>query len=158
MKMIFRYNAALSRTSEGAPILTSRGRVKSMPMPISTKPEIRLMVTAVCTLSRVPCSSRLPSVCPTVTLAPMESPIKRLTRRFVSELVDPTAARDSFPAKRPTTITSAALNSSCRQPESIKGKLKAMIPGSMGPLHISILEVFLDIFVPSVFIFFLFVK
>ena len=138
----------MSSTSSGAPIQISSGRVNSMPMPISTTPEMRLMVTAVCTLSRVPCSSPLPSVCPTVTLVPMDSPMKRLTSRLVSELVEPTAARDSLPAKRPTTITSAALNRSCRQPESINGKLKATIPGSTGPLHISIRYDLPDIFVP----------
>ena len=37
------------------------------------------------------------------------------------QVLEPTAARASFPDQRPTTITSAALNRSCRMLESISG-------------------------------------
>ena len=46
----------------------------------------------------------------------------------MSAPVDPTAASASFPANLPTTITSAALNSSCKIPDSISGNVKISIP------------------------------
>ena len=64
---------------------------------------------------------------------------------------EPTAASEELPAKRPTTMTSAALKRNCRQLDSIKGKLNAMTFGKTGPLHISILYESLDIIVPSIF-------
>lgn len=134
----------------GAPIHRSSGFVKIIPMIISANPDRKLMEMAVCTLSLVASLSSLPRVCPTTTLVPIDRPIKRLISRLVRAEVEPTAAKDSLPAKRPTTMTSAALNKSCKQPDSIKGKLNAMTLGSTGPLHISILYDFLDIVVPSI--------
>ena len=51
----------------------------------------------------------------------MESPINTLVKRLISEPVEPTAANASLPANLPTTIVSAALNKSCKIPESING-------------------------------------
>ena len=46
------YSTAWSKTSAGVPISSSRGRDRAMPMNTSTAPEMRLMSTEVCTVSR----------------------------------------------------------------------------------------------------------
>jgi hypothetical protein len=56
----------------------------------------------------------------------------------MSEDVEPTAARAPLPAKRPTTMMSAALNSSCNMPDSIKGMENKRILPRSGPLVMSI--------------------
>ena len=48
---------------------------------------------------------------------------------------EPTAASELSPAKRPTTMMSAALKSSCRMLVSITGMAKSSILGIMRPLH-----------------------
>ena len=73
------------------------------------------------TLSRTSSFRPAPRSRATTTLVPTEKPMKRLTRRLMSEVLEPTAARASFPDQRPTTMTSAALNRSCRMLESIRG-------------------------------------
>ena len=65
-------------------------------------------------------------------------PIKKFTSRLISELVEPTAAMASLPTNWPTTMISAALNSSCKMPEHISGKANSRIRLSNGPLHMSI--------------------
>ena len=69
--------------------------------------------------------------------------MKRLMMRLVSEPVEPTAASASSPAKRPTTMTSAALNISCSMPESISGSAKRISGSSTGPFSMSISYAFL---------------
>lgn len=61
------------------------------------------------------------------------------------EVLEPTAARASFPAKRPTTTTSAALNSSWRRLEAISGRANSRILSASDPLHMSMLCFFLTI-------------
>ena len=73
-----------------------------------TRPTIILVCTAVDSLFFSPA----PIKCATTTLAPTESPINNPSMRFIREPVEPTAANASFPAKLPTTMTSAALNTS----------------------------------------------
>ena len=46
---------------------------------------------------------------------------ERNVRVFIKELVEPTAAREASPAKRPTTTISAALKSNCKILDKIKG-------------------------------------
>ena len=58
--------------------------------------------------------------------------------RLIKALVEPTAASASLPVKRPTTMMSAALNSSWRIPDSISGMAKIKILLKSGPEHISI--------------------
>jgi hypothetical protein len=48
--------------------------------------------------------------------------------------LEPTAARAVLPAKRPTTTTSAALNSSCKMLDAASGSENRMIFCSIGPL------------------------
>ena len=64
--------------------------------------------------------------------------MNKLVMRFISELVEPTAAREASPAKRPTTITSAALNKSCKTPDNIIGMVKIINLPKSGPWVISI--------------------
>jgi hypothetical protein len=71
-------------------------------------------------------------------LVPTEKPTNRLTSRLIRELVDPTAASAASPAQRPTTTTSAALNSSCSRLESISGRANNKIFPASGPCTISI--------------------
>ena len=54
------------------------------------------------------------------------------------ELLEPTAARELSPAQRPTTMMSAALNSSCKMLEHISGSVNCRSFGRMDPLHMSI--------------------
>ena len=68
------------------------------------------------------------------TFAPTERPTNRLTIRLMSAEVEPTAASAVWPVYRPTTMMSAALNSSCKTPEHIKGKEKVRILPKSGPL------------------------
>ena len=64
--------------------------------------------------------------------------MRSVTIRFTGELEAPTAASASSPAKRPTTMISAALKRSCRSPENITGIANLSIFLSIGPLVISI--------------------
>ena len=63
----------------------------------------------------------------------MNAPVRRL----MSAEVAPTAASDVLPANLPTTITSAALNSSCRMPVSASGRENIISFGSSAPFSIS---------------------
>jgi len=49
------------------------------------------------------------------------------------ELVEPTAAKDSSPANRPTTMMSAALYNNCRMPDRITGIAKDQRAGKSFP-------------------------
>ncbi len=65
--------------------------------------------------------------------------------------MEPTAARDSWPAYFPTTIMSAALNKSCKIPDSINGTANTTSFEKRGPLHISISYFFLAFSCNSIF-------
>ena len=93
------------------------------------------------------CSLRAPKNLATTTFVPIESPRKRFTRRLIKEPVEPTAARELSPAKRPTTTTSAALKSSCKRLEKIRGIEKASSLEKTGPSVISIL---FFVFIPGI--------
>ena len=71
------------------------------------------------------------------TFTPVAKPTKSVVSKLIRALVEPTAARDCAPAKRPTTITSAALYKSCRMLLKAKGKEKRMRLERMLPLVIS---------------------
>ena len=58
--------------------------------------------------------------------------------------MEPTAARLASPAKRPTTITSAALKRSCKTPDKIIGIVKIINLPKSGPWIISI---FFELFI-----------
>ena len=53
---------------------------------------------------------------------------------MINAPLEPTAASAVLPAKRPTTTTSAALNSNCRMLDAASGTENKMIFCSMGPL------------------------
>ena len=58
--------------------------------------------------------------------------------RVLSELVEPTAAMAWLLSQLPTTMMSAALNSSCKMPDSTSGmENRSIFPGSE-PEHMSI--------------------
>ena len=71
-------------------------------------------------------------------MAPTEKPINRLTIRLMTALVEPTAARAVGPMNWPTTTMSAALNSSCKMPDSARGMANRTILPSRGPFVMSI--------------------
>gem|GEM_PF-6733424 len=138
MKYILKYRAARGSTSAGVSISSSIPSVKRTPTPVSSSPPSTDRSIEVCTLFLSSSSRFAPKCLATITLAPTESPIKRLIRRLMSEPVQPTAAKASSPANFPTTTTSAALNSSCRMLESIRGTANLSIFGNICPSHIFI--------------------
>src|SRR5699024_9021785 len=71
-------------------------------------------------------------------LHPMDRPRNRLTIRLFKEEVAPTAAMALLLANCPNTMMSAALNSSCKMLEAIRGIEKRSRLPTRGPLHISI--------------------
>lgn len=89
-------------------------------------PDKILTLTAVWTPSFVPLIVLVSKRSGHIYIGSDGKPINNVVSRLKSSVVEPTAAREVLPAKRPTTITSAALNRSCRQLDSIKGKLNAM--------------------------------
>ena len=121
-------------TSSGQLISSSRPRAAQKPTTASSTPLTKPSATAVCTVSCTPFSSRAPKHRAATTLAPSESPTNRLTSRLINAPLEPTAASAVLPAKRPTTTTSAALNSNCRMLDAASGTENKMIFCSMGPL------------------------
>ena len=61
-----------------------------------------------------------------------------LTIKLIMALVEPTAARAWGPTNCPTTMMSAALNSSCKMPEIAKGMANRTIFPNSGPWVMSI--------------------
>ena len=129
-------------TSSGQDISSSRPRAAKKPTKASSTPLTRPSVTDVWTVFWTPRSSLAPKQRAATTLAPSERPTKRLTSRLMSAPLEPTAASAVLPAKRPTTTTSAALNSSCRMLDAASGRENRMIFCSMGPLVKSPVRVF----------------
>ena len=80
----------------------------------------------------------------TTTFTPTEIPMKRFTIRFVMLPVEPMAAMEVWPEKRPTTIVSAALKNICSNPERSIGMANMMIDDAIGPLIMSILFFFIS--------------
>lgn len=101
-------------------------------------PLIRLKSIEVCTVRLSASSSFAPRSPAASTFAPTERPTNRFVRRLTSAEVDPTAASERSPAKRPTTTMSAALNNSWRMLENISGTAKAIIFFRIGPSSMSI--------------------
>ena len=132
------YSTAWSSTSAGVAIHTSMGRASSRPAAISTNPPNTAVISAVCTVCCASSKSFAPRNRATSTFAPTDMPIKKLTSRLISELVEPTAAIALLLTKRPTTMISVALNSSCSTPEQISGTANSRIRLSNGPWHMSI--------------------
>ena len=97
---------------------------------------------AVWTVARISSGFLAPKFLAATTFAPTERPTNRLTSRLMRELVDPTAARELSPAKRPTTMMSAALNRSCKMPDPISGRANRSIFFRTGPDVMSIPYVF----------------
>ena len=129
-----RYSAERSITSSGQLMSSNRPRAAKKPTTASSTPLVRPSVTAVCTVSCTPCSSFAPKQRAATTFAPNESPTNRFTSRLIREPLEPTAASAVLPAKRPTTTTSAALNSSCKMLDAASGMENRMIFCSIGPL------------------------
>ena len=114
-------------TSSGQLMSSSRPRAAKKPTTASSTPLTRPSVTEVCTVSCTPRSSFAPKQRAATTFAPSERPTNRFTSRLMSEPLEPTAASAVLPAKRPTTTTSAALNSSCRMLDAASGMENRMI-------------------------------
>lgn len=125
--------ADLSITSAGEDIHTRSCRAAKKPNTARIAPLTRAIRMEVWT-ARPTMSCRFPPrFRATTTLEPTESPTNRATSRLIREVVEPTAARDSFPANRPTTMTSAALNNSCSILEAIRGIANSRILSAREP-------------------------
>ena len=126
--------------SAGTPIHRRMGRVSSSPKAVRNSPEITATRIEVWTALRTPCRSCWPMNLEITTLAPREMPTNRLRSREIIEVLLPTAAMASFPTKRPTTATSAALKSCCRIPVKASGRANQTSRGPMGPFSMSMLR------------------
>ena len=129
-------------TSSGQDMSSSSTRAAKKPTMARNTPEVRPSATEVCTVSCMPFSSLAPKQRAATTFAPSERPTKRLTRRLMRAPLEPTAASAVLPAKRPTTTTSAALNSSCKMLEAASGSANRMIFWSSGPVVRSLVREF----------------
>ena len=109
------YTADRGSTVSGVPMSRRKVSEKDTPTTVSTAPLSRAVGRAVCTVQCTTWSSRLPRPWATVTPAPTDNPMKKFTIRLVMAPVAPTAATETLPQNRPTTIRSAALNSSCKR-------------------------------------------
>ena len=125
-------------TSAGDEVHSSSCRARAAPSTSSSPPPIRARVMEVWTPLRTSSSRPAPRSRATTTLAPTDRPMKMLTIRLMREVVEPTAARASGPAKRPTTTTSAALKRSCSRLDSISGRANSSSFPARGPWTMSI--------------------
>ena len=132
-----KYTPARSITSVGEDIHSSSRLAMTTPNTAMVIPLTSASVMAVWTLPATLSWRPAPRSRATTTLVPTDRPTNRLMSRLMREVLEPTAARASLPAKRPTTTTSAALNSSCRRLEAIKGKAKRRILSARDPSHMS---------------------
>ena len=125
-------------TSVGEDIQISSCRAMTTPKTSMTTPLTRERATEVWMLRLTLSCRPAPKSRATTTLVPTDKPTNRLTIRLMSEVLEPTAANASLPTNCPTTTTSAALNSSCRMLEAIRGRANNRILLHRGPLHMSI--------------------
>lgn len=132
-------------TSVGEEVHSSSWRTISTPRTIRAVPLARARVMAVWTLRPTLSYRPAPRSRDTTTLVPTDKPTNRLMSRFISAVLDPTAARASLPANQPTTTTSAALNSSWSRLEAISGRAKNRSLSASDPLHMSMLWLFFTI-------------
>ena len=107
-----KYTPARSITSVGEDIHSRSWRTIVTPKSIMAIPLARARVMAVWTLWLTLSYRPAPRSRDTTTLVPTDRPTNRLIIRLIREVLEPTAASASLPANRPTTTTSAALNSS----------------------------------------------
>ena len=144
-------------TSSGVFISSSAKRENKSPTIIITTPLIAAKRIEVWTVSDI--SFILPEAKKRAasTLVPSEIPIKKLVNKFISALVEPTAANGQptaangrLPLNCPTTIISTALNISCKMPDSISGSENVMSLSMIVPFVISI-SYFLLFFIKSSF-------
>ena len=126
-------------TSVGEDTHSRSWRTIATPKTIMAMPLIRARVMVVWTLWLTLSCRPAPRSRDTTTLVPTERPTNRLTVRLISEVLEPTAAKASLPANRPTTTTSAALNRSCNRLEAISGRANSRILSASDPLHMSML-------------------
>ncbi|MPM28228.1 hypothetical protein SDC9_74747 [bioreactor metagenome] len=133
-----RYSTARFKTAGGVCIQTSTCRAMATPATISAMPLQKARSMAVWTARWSSRSRFAPKYRAASTFAPTESPTNKFVSRLIRAALDPTAAMELSPENRPTTITSAALNSSWSTPEAISGTAKRSIFFRIGPLHISI--------------------
>ena len=99
--------------SDGVSMISSKGRAMHSPSTSRIAPHRSDKISAVCTACLARFSSLAPMDRAMTTLAPTARPVMMVMNRLTTELVLPTAARArSFWAEnRPTTATSAELNS-----------------------------------------------
>ena len=108
-----------------------------IPIKVSMIPLMKPRAIDVCTAMLVFSSCLPPKYLATMTLAPMESPMKRFVTRFISAELEPTAASAVSPTNFPTTTMSAALNRICSTLENMSGMENIRIFVKTGPSVIS---------------------
>ena len=74
--------------------------------------------------------------------------MKKLMIRFVTTVVEPTAAKANGDANRPTTMWSADVNVNCNNVEQNSGHAKTMISRNSGPWHMSMVYLWEWVFIP----------
>ena len=124
--------------SSGVAIASSSGRLNSRPMAIISRPSSALSAMAQWLARYTPPSSRQPTRRATRMFTPTEMPMNVLTIRLTRLEVAPTAASAMLPENLPTTITSAALNSSWSIPVAASGRVNCRMAGRIGPSSILI--------------------
>ena len=123
-KYILKYLTVSSITSFGVSIKDKSGLARNTPRSVHTIPQAKAVKREVSTVFLTISLFFPPIKIAATTLAPTERPIASPTMRLIREVVEPTAAREFSPAKRPTTIKSAALNKVCKRPVIIRGITK----------------------------------
>ena len=85
---------------------------------------VRFRLSAQCAASLACSGCPEPSRRAMRILTPTDTRVNAEIRRLMRDVVAPTAARQSLPAKRPTTMISAALNSNWNTPVAATGSAK----------------------------------
>ena len=129
-------------TSSGVPISSNAPLANTKPIIAIKIPLTSATVIDVCTVSDISLSRPAAKNRAANTFAPSEIPIKKFVNTLINAVVEPTAASDSLPLKRPTTTISTALNINCKMPENMSGSAKEINLSIIVPLHISISYLF----------------
>ena len=145
-KYILIYVAAKSITSSGVPIRCKICLEKHTPKTIIIIPHIMLSATEACTALCIDALLPAPYFLEHRILQPTEMPIASPVIRFTTAPTEPTAARASLPTYRPTTITSAALNSSWNIFDNISGIQNLIRSNHILPSVIFISNLFFNLF------------
>jgi len=96
-------------TSSGVDMSRSIEGTIMIPNAVSNADSRNVSSIVVCTAWNTPLLSCAPYRWEIITLAPVESPMKKPMKVLMTGPVEPTAARASFPTKLPTTMLSTVL-------------------------------------------------